>query len=254
MISACHSQIDTSRSQTTELQLVSHFLVPTKECLRVIKLLPSFSKENSTCKIIFQLFSTRSYLETKGWDVFRNLPPEQDSSSEAMNKKCMAITVRVLKVFAYILCFAVVLGGAVVSKATYLFMTSQVRPRKQQMHCNKDLQRDKTYISEISNAEMVAWSWLLMGAFIVPELGTFIRSARICVFKSCRRSTLSDFLVVMVFELLHTVGMALLTFIVLPELDVIKGAMLTNCMAFIPALFCKYFQTGQQRFNTELPD
>ena len=46
--------------------------------------------------------STRSYMETKGWDVFRVLPPEQDSSSEAMNKKCMAITVRVLKVIAYV--------------------------------------------------------------------------------------------------------------------------------------------------------
>ena len=41
-------------------------------------------------------------METKGWDVFRVLPPEQDSSSEAMNKKCMAITVRVLKVIAYV--------------------------------------------------------------------------------------------------------------------------------------------------------
>ena len=47
-------------------------------------------------------FSTRSYMETKGWDVFRVLPPEQDSSSEAMNKRCMAITVRVLKVIGMI--------------------------------------------------------------------------------------------------------------------------------------------------------
>jgi chitin synthase len=75
-------------------------------------------------------------METKGWDVFRVIPPEQDSSSEAMNKRCMAITVRVLKVIAYIVCFAVVLGGAVISKGTVLFMTSQIRPRRQVSVCS----------------------------------------------------------------------------------------------------------------------
>lgn len=149
----------------------------------------------------------------------------------------MAITVRILKVFMYIFCFAVVLGGAVISKSTFLFMTSQVRPKKQQMHCNKDLQRDKQYVSEISNPEMVAWVWVLFGAYMITELGTFVRSTRICVFKSSRRSTLSDFIVVAAFELASAVGMALMTFVVLPELDVIKGAMLTNCLAFVPALF-----------------
>ena len=65
-------------------------------------------------------------METKGWDVFRVLPPEQDSSSEAMNKRCMSITVRILKVIAYVVSFCVVLGGCVISKSTLLFMTSQV--------------------------------------------------------------------------------------------------------------------------------
>ena len=65
-------------------------------------------------------------METKGWDVFRVLPPEQDSSSEAIDARCMSITVRILKVIAYIVSFCVVLGGAVISKSTFLFMTSQV--------------------------------------------------------------------------------------------------------------------------------
>ena len=72
--------------------------------------------------------------------------------------------------------------------------------------------------------------------FIVPELGTLFRSSRICIFKSARKCTVSDFLVVFVFETMHTIGLALLTFVVFPELDVVKGAMLTNCLAFIPAV------------------
>ena len=35
--------------------------------------------------------------------------------------------------------------------------------------------------------------------------------------------------------------MALLAFVVLPELDVVKGAMLTNCLAFIPSVFGKLY-------------
>ena len=35
---------------------------------------------------------------------------------------------------------------------------------------------------------------------------------------------------------MHIVGLTLLFFVVLPELDVVKGAMLTNCLCFIPAV------------------
>lgn len=101
------------------------------------------------------VFSQRSYMETKGWDVFRNLPPEQDSGSEAMNKRCLAITVRTLKVITYIVSFAVVLAGCVMSKGTILFMTSQIRPHKTILYCNKELERDKQYQAEISTPEQV---------------------------------------------------------------------------------------------------
>jgi chitin synthase len=40
---------------------------------------------------------------------------------------------------------------------------------------------------------------------------------------------------------MHVIGLALLIFVVLPEIDVVKGAMLTNCVAFIPAVFGKLF-------------
>ena len=43
------------------------------------------------------LFSQRSYMETKGWDVFRSLPPETDSSSEAVDE-WLGTTVKILKV------------------------------------------------------------------------------------------------------------------------------------------------------------
>ncbi len=68
----------------------------------------------------------------------------------------------------------------------------------------------------------VAWIWAVFFAFLVPEMGTLFRAARIVVFKSARRCAPKDFLVVLVFETMHMVGMAMLVFVVFPELDVIK--------------------------------
>jgi hypothetical protein len=74
-----------------------------------------------------------------------------------MNKRCLAITVRTLKVITYIVSFAIVLAGSVMSKGTILFMTSQIRPHKTILYCNKDLERDKQYQAEISTPEQVAF-------------------------------------------------------------------------------------------------
>jgi chitin synthase len=92
-------------------------------------------------------------------------------------------------------------------------------------------------VAEISTLEQLAWIWCICFAFLLPEVGTLIRSMRIVWFKSVRRGTFSDFFVVLCFEAMHVIGLSLLMFVVLPELDVVKGAMLTNCVAFIPAVF-----------------
>ena len=41
---------------------------------------------------------------------------------------------------------------------------------------------------------------------------------------------------VTLFETLHTVGLALLVFFVLPDLDAVKGVMLTNCVCIVPGV------------------
>jgi hypothetical protein len=90
--------------------------------------------------------------------------------------------------------------------------------------------------------ERIAWFWCLIAAFIVPELGTAIRSIRICYFKSWKKPPLHDFIFVTSMELLHTLGLACLVFVVLPNIDVVKGAMLTNCLCFLPAFLSEYYR------------
>ncbi|XP_047000975.1 chitin synthase chs-2 isoform X1 [Schistocerca americana] len=189
--------------------------------------------------------SQRTQVETKGWDVFRNPPPKMDSGSMA-NQKCLEITVQMLKIVAYLLTFIIVLGSGVIAKGTTLFMTSQLRKDKEILYCNRDLGREKQFKATLPDEERVAWMWCIMIAYLVPEVGSFIRSARICFFKSSKKPTVPEFLIVFVMESLHAVGMAILLFCVLPNLDVIKGAMLTNCVCFVPGLLGMLSRSGKE--------
>lgn len=82
--------------------------------------------------------SQRTVHETKGWDVFRDPPIKIETGSTA-NQECLELTVKILKIFAYIFTFIIVLAGGVVAKGCVLFMTSQLRKDKKLEYCNKDL-------------------------------------------------------------------------------------------------------------------
>ncbi|KAK9707880.1 hypothetical protein QE152_g27556 [Popillia japonica] len=96
--------------------------------------------------------------------------------------------------------------------------------------------RDKQFIVQLPESERVVWMWCLFFAFCIPQLGTLFRSTRMCVFKSWKKPPFSHFLLFFITETIHTIGLAILVFHILPELDVIKGAMLTNCVCFMPGV------------------
>lgn len=99
--------------------------------------------------------------------------------------------------------------------------------------------RGRQFVVQLPEEERIAWIWCIVITFAVPELGTFFRSVRMCVFKSWKKPMSSHFLLVFCMETLHVVGLALLFFVILPELDVVRGAMLTNCVCFVPGLLGK---------------
>lgn len=62
------------------------------------------------------------------------------------NQKCLEITVKILKIVAYLVTFVIVLASGVISKGTILFMTSQLKPDKIVPYCNKDLGKSHHFI------------------------------------------------------------------------------------------------------------
>lgn len=49
-----------------------------------------------------------------------------------------------------------------------------------------------------------------------------------------------EFSLVFLFETLHVIGLAIFAIVILPNLDVIQGIMLTNSVCLIPAILCEY--------------
>ncbi|XP_050461196.1 chitin synthase chs-2 isoform X5 [Cataglyphis hispanica] len=196
-----------------------------------------FSDGESTPLTQDYVGSQRTIVETKGWDVFRNPPLKTDSISGSMaNQKCLERMVQVIKVLVYLLVFVIVLGSGVVAKGTILFMTSQLQRDRKIFYCNKQLDRENQYTVTLPEVERIAWIWCIIIAQSIPEFGALMRSIRMCIFKSFKKPQLSHFLLVFIMETFHVVGVSLMFMAVLPELDVVKGAMLTNCVCFVPGL------------------
>lgn len=94
-----------------------------------------------------------------------------------------------------------------------------------------------------------AWIWALFACYLFYELGVLLRSGRIAFFKTSRKPIWSDFGTVFVFETLATVGMAGLVFVVLPEMDVVRGCMITNCVAIVPLFLSFMSRQGDSNNN-----
>jgi chitin synthase len=99
--------------------------------------------------------------------------------------------------------------------------------------------RQKQFVVRLPEVERIGWVWCLFFAYAIPEAMAFFRSIRICFFKNALQPNALEMSAVAVAETLRTIGTGLLIFVVLPIIDVVKGAMLTNCLCFVPGLLGK---------------
>ncbi|CAH1997393.1 unnamed protein product [Acanthoscelides obtectus] len=176
--------------------------------------------------------------EKQQWNLFKNIPRETESAS-AVESKLLEFGIKCLKLATIVITFFVVLSTAVVSKGTLLFMVSQVKLNTSRQFCNKGFGIDdrQQFFVTLPPEETTVWIWTIIFAYWIPEIGTFIRSLRIICFKHWEYpKAVEEFLRLCFVELLPAIGSAILVFVVFPELDVIKAAMLTNAVCFVPAV------------------
>ncbi|OQR71563.1 hypothetical protein BIW11_10914, partial [Tropilaelaps mercedesae] len=94
--------------------------------------------------------------------------------------------------------------------------------------------------------QVVSWTWILLLCLVVPECLKLLASVKLCMFKPVVWPSLATISLTLVMEGLHASGCALMTFGILPELNVVRGAMLANCVFFVPALLRLSYCTSLQ--------
>lgn len=135
------------------------------------------------------------------WDAFMSVPSEDDD--ETLDSQWIETFLKILKLITYIITFIIVLSSAVVSRSIVLLMVSMIKVNKTVPVCNEDFEslkniRDQKYaaIFHFDSEERIAWIWSLLFVLISPEVLTFLRSARICLFKNIKRPKMSTFFIV----------------------------------------------------------
>ena len=136
--------------------------------------------------------------EVKNWDKARETPPSIDTG-EAVKAEYWVFLERVAKAVAYVITFFIVLGCAIVSKSSTLFMLKQIAKSPNNIpFCNEGrrgnpyipdndteveyevdfqcgLEEEGTTCEEEMVVERVAWVWAVAFAFTVPQVGGLIR-------------------------------------------------------------------------------
>ncbi|CAF3905060.1 unnamed protein product, partial [Rotaria magnacalcarata] len=154
------------------------------------------------------------------WDAPRTIDVHEAYESTV---HCYRLSMRMLKLATYIALFIGVLLTALVSKGALLLMTNSVAK-----------------VQEAPYRER--WVWMLLGTVCAPHIFTFFESLGKCLFGNKPWPTVKIFTVVFFIETLHSFGIAIFVFHILPKLDAARSLLIMNAVCLVPA-FLKLFLT-----------
>ncbi|CAG5120237.1 unnamed protein product, partial [Candidula unifasciata] len=157
----------------------------------------------------FFFFHLRSAL---AWDVFRSVSRRGETFYETTTN-WFQVAAKTVKVIAYIIIFLAVLACAVVSKASLLLMTQAIG--------NADL----------GNVNRDRWVFLLICAVCFPYITILIESSVKSLFGNLPGPSIWNLIWVLVIESIHSFGLCLFLFRVLPCLDTVRCLLLMNALS-----------------------
>jgi len=106
--------------------------------------------------------------------------------------------------------------------------------------CSLEFKEDKLLIEHTQDSR-IKWTWCLVFIFLVPECIGILNSLWHYFFKRRPRMPKKlNILFMMLIETFHTIGLVLLIFVILPEINAVQGAAIFCCLCFIPGLLSKF--------------
>ncbi|XP_021365799.1 uncharacterized protein LOC110458439 [Mizuhopecten yessoensis] len=181
----------------------------------------------------------------KPWDVFRIMPRK---SSSVFDDLFVNVIKKVVKVITSIFLTLFIMMMTILSKSLLFLITSNIYTNvtldcvttllpREVTSCRRVLPDEplKDTFQFSQNVE-IRWVWALFIVVCTPYIFTCAKSVwRVC-FKKTRHTRFRVLALVLVIETLHSLGISIFAFYLLPTLDPIRGLLLTFGVAFLPSL------------------
>ncbi|XP_076751332.1 chitin synthase chs-2 [Xylocopa sonorina] len=176
------------------------------------------------------------------WDAFKYFPLKKESAS-MQNKKWFNVSIRIIKVLVYGILFCTVLCSGLIAKFVVFFAISQLKDGKSIPFCNYYSEYDKNMIARMTKKGKIIWTWYIIFMFLIPECLTISRAIWYFLFKKkVKLPRKQSTAILFILETFHPIGIALLTFYSLPNLNSIDAAAISSCVCFIPTLLNLFTQ------------
>lgn len=105
------------------------------------------------------------------------------------------------------------------------------------LECSLELEE---LFTEYTQDGRIKWTWCLIFIYLVPECIGVLNTLWHYLFKrKPRMPKKRNILLMILIDTLHTLGLVLLTFIILPEIGAVQGAAIFCCLCFVPGLLSK---------------
>lgn len=96
-------------------------------------------------------------------------------------------------------------------------------------------------MTEHTHDGRIKWTWCLIFMFIIPECIGVLKTVWYYLFKKkCKMPKKRYILFMILIETLHTIGLVLFIFVILPKFSAVQGAAIFCCLCFIPGLLSKF--------------
>ncbi|XP_035824770.1 chitin synthase chs-2 [Aplysia californica] len=194
-------------------------------------------------------YSSLDSLDSKApwrtWDVFRVVSSVKDV---ALDDHTISRFRKVLKVAVGLILTLLVLVCTIISKTTLLLISSNIYVNVT-LYCHEqpggrhfsfcsrvkpESVQGKVY--RLSQNVEIRWIWAMFTLISTPYVFTFIKCMwRVC-FKYSRTPSWRAALAVFISETFHSIGLSLFAFQVLPNMDSLRGLVLTMGVAFVPSI------------------
>ncbi|XP_067668564.1 chitin synthase chs-2-like isoform X1 [Haliotis asinina] len=196
--------------------------------------------------------------KAKPWDIFQE--DAKTSLSTSSEYEIWKTINAIVKLFTYIVFIGLILGSSVMSKLCIFYMTYHL-PIHDHFILGKEQIKDNNTAHNGNNRVRfllkqkdlivdMKWVWSLILVMWAPYVFTAMSCTWRMITKQNKSVQVLPVIVASLVEIIHSIGLCVFVFLVLPNVDPLLGFFVTFSVAVIPAIF-RIFERKEQNGNAD---